>query len=146
VEELKFDVGTKLRILVDRPYGAHLSRGEIVEVTKFEDVIHVNNRWTLLVEGHGKHFIHEPVLPSTPSGDAINHPSHYNQGKIEVIEFIEDKNLGFHLGNAVKYISRAGKKDPAKEIEDLKKAVWYVERQIELISGGTRRPNEMVQK
>jgi len=78
----------------------------------------------------------------------VNHPSHYNQGKIEVIEFIEDKKLGFHLGNSVKYICRAGKKNPAKETEDLKKAIWYLERKIELLSGeqlGTkvRRPNDM---
>lgn len=65
--------------------------------------------------------------------DAVNHPSHYTDGKIEVIEFIEDKNLGFHLGNAVKYISRAGKKDPNKTVEDLNKAKWYIERYIELI-------------
>lgn len=63
--------------------------------------------------------------------DAVNHPSHYTDGKIEVIDFIEDKNLDFCLGNAVKYISRAGKKDPAKEMEDLKKAVWYINRRIQ---------------
>ena len=62
--------------------------------------------------------------------DAVNHPSHYADGKIEVIDFIEDKGLGFCLGNAVKYISRAGKKNPEKEIEDLKKAVWYINRRI----------------
>ena len=62
--------------------------------------------------------------------DVVNHPAHYTDGKIEVIEFIEDKRLNFHRGNAVKYISRAGKKDLAKEIEDLKKAVWYLNREI----------------
>ena len=62
--------------------------------------------------------------------DPVNSPSHYTDGKIEVIDFIEDKKLGFHLGNAVKYISRAGKKDKSKEIEDLQKAKWYIERRI----------------
>ena len=62
--------------------------------------------------------------------DVVNHPSHYMDGKIEVIDFIEEKKLNFHRGNAVKYISRAGKKDPTKEIEDLKKAVWYLDREI----------------
>lgn len=62
--------------------------------------------------------------------NAVDHPDHYNQGNIEVIDAIEDWKLNFHLGNAVKYIARAGKKDPAKKIEDLKKALWYVERQI----------------
>lgn len=61
--------------------------------------------------------------------DPIN-PAHYKDGKIEVIEFIEDKKLGYCLGNAVKYIARAGKKDPTKEVEDLKKAEWYVKRRI----------------
>lgn len=63
--------------------------------------------------------------------DPVNYPSHYTDGKIEVIEYIEDKKLGFCLGNAVKYISRAGKKDPEKEIEDLEKAEWYIKRRIE---------------
>lgn len=62
--------------------------------------------------------------------DSVNHPSHYTDGKIEVIDFIEDKGLNFHRGNAVKYIARAGKKDPAKEIEDLQKAAWYLNREI----------------
>lgn len=63
--------------------------------------------------------------------DNVNHPKHYNQGTIEVIDYIEDKNLGFNLGNAVKYISRAGVKDPTKTLEDLEKACWYVKREIE---------------
>ena len=65
-----------------------------------------------------------------PPADNVNHPAHYTGGQIEVIDFIEDKELGFHLGNAVKYISRAGRKDPAKTVEDLRKAVWYINRQI----------------
>lgn len=66
--------------------------------------------------------------------DPVNHPSHYTDGKIEVIDYIEDKDLGFCLGNAVKYISRAGKKDQRKEVEDLQKAIWYIQRRIEQIS------------
>ena len=65
--------------------------------------------------------------------DNVNHPSHYNDGNIEVIDFIEDKKLGFCLGNAVKYISRAGKKDKSKEVEDLEKASWYIQRRIKEI-------------
>ena len=67
--------------------------------------------------------------------DNVNHPAHYTFGNIEVIDFIEDKKLGFHLGNAVKYISRAGRKDPARTIEDLRKAAWYLNRQIERLEG-----------
>ncbi len=63
--------------------------------------------------------------------DPVNHPAHYTDGQIEVIDFIDDKQLSYCLGNAVKYISRAGKKDPAKTIEDLQKAVWYLNHEIE---------------
>lgn len=62
--------------------------------------------------------------------DSVNHPAHYTDGKIEVIDFIEDKKLNFHKGNAVKYIARAGKKNPEKEVEDLQKAIWYLNREI----------------
>src|SRR5690606_1718984 len=65
------------------------------------------------------------------TSDAVNHPSHYTDGKIEVADFIADKKLNFFLGNVVKYISRAGKKDPAKLIEDLEKANWYLKYEIE---------------
>lgn len=67
--------------------------------------------------------------------DAVNHPSHYTDGGIETIDFIEAKKLPYHLGNAVKYISRAGKKDENKTIEDLQKAVWYIERYIKVLEG-----------
>ena len=68
--------------------------------------------------------------------DPVNHPAHYTTGKIEVIDYIEDQKLPYHLGNAVKYISRAGKKDKDKTVEDLKKAVWYIQRYIGLINQG----------
>lgn len=64
------------------------------------------------------------------SNNQVENPSHYNTGKIEVIDFIEDQNLNFNLGNAVKYISRAGKKDPAKFREDLEKAIWFLNREL----------------
>ena len=75
--------------------------------------------------------------------DVVNHPAHYTDGKIEVIDYIEDKKLGYHLGNAVKYISRAGKKDPEKEIEDLEKAVWYIQRQIWKLKAEKARAEEL---
>ena len=62
--------------------------------------------------------------------DPVNHPSNYTQGKIECIDFIMDKKLNFCRGNAVKYIVRAGLKDPTKEVEDLKKAIFYLNAEI----------------
>lgn len=71
----------------------------------------------------------------------VNHPKHYNQGKIEVIEFIEDQGLGYHLGNAIKYISRCDYK--GKKKQDLEKAIWYLKRELELLNPEPRRPNDM---
>jgi hypothetical protein len=69
------------------------------------------------------------------TSDPVNHPAHYTDGSIEVIDFIEDKKLPYHLGNVVKYICRAGKKDPDKEIEDLRKAKWYLDRYLDKKTG-----------
>ena len=69
----------------------------------------------------------------------VTHTQHYTDSKIEVIDYIEDKKLGCCLGNVIKYVSRAGKKhsadktDKEKEIEDLRKAMWYLERRIKEI-------------
>ena len=61
--------------------------------------------------------------------DNIN-PKYY-KGKVEVIDAIEAWGLNFHRGNAIKYIARAGKKNKETEIEDLEKAVWYINREIQ---------------
>jgi hypothetical protein len=64
--------------------------------------------------------------------EKINHPPHYGgDTTYEVIKVIEAWQLGFCLGNAVKYIARAGKKDQTREVEDLKKAAWYLQRLIQ---------------
>lgn len=67
------------------------------------------------------------------SRDTVNHPAHYNAGKFEVIDVIEDWQLGFHLGNTVKYIARA--KHKGSELEDLRKAAWYLNRKIKTLEG-----------
>lgn len=65
--------------------------------------------------------------------EKVNHPDHYGgeSNNYEAIKVIEAWGLGFHTGNAAKYIARAGKKDPSKHVEDLEKAKWYLERKIE---------------
>ena len=65
--------------------------------------------------------------------DPVSHPAHYTSGSIEVIDFIEDQKLPYHLGNAIKYIARAGKKSKDTETEDLRKAIWYLNRYITLL-------------
>ena len=66
--------------------------------------------------------------------DPVDHPSHYTYGNIETIDFIEDKNLNFNRGNAIKYIVRAGHKND--EIQDLEKAVWYINHEIQRLKKG----------
>jgi hypothetical protein len=67
----------------------------------------------------------------TERADAVNSPPHYTEGGIETIDFIEAKRLGYHLGNAVKYISRCQFKGDRKT--DIEKAIWYLERYLETI-------------
>lgn len=72
----------------------------------------------------------EDIPDAVDAPDNVNHPAHYTYGSIEVIDVIEGLELPYHLGNAVKYIARAGRKDPAKTEEDLRKAIWYINRYI----------------
>ena len=69
----------------------------------------------------------------TQQNEMVNHPNHYGaeNNQYEAIKVIEAWDLDFHLGNTVKYISRAGKKEVNKELQDLKKALWYLERKID---------------
>jgi len=62
--------------------------------------------------------------------ESVNHPEYYSPGTYEAINIIEHYGLGFSLGNAIKYILRAGIKDPSKYTEDLEKAIWYINREI----------------
>jgi len=91
--------------------------------TILEDVTCVQCRLHIILD--------KDISPET--SDPVNHPSHYTAYKnIEVIDLTEQMN--FNKGNAVKYIARAGLKDPEKEIEDLEKAIWFIQREIKRIS------------
>ena len=74
--------------------------------------------------------MHQDHLSMEKNTETVNHPLHYGGGDnpYETIKVIEAWELGFSLGNAVKYISRAGKKVNA--VEDLEKAIWYINREI----------------
>lgn len=84
--------------------------------------------WVLCPRHAGQAFAPQVQTPSYE--DQVNHPKHYTFGKYEVIDVIEDWRLSYHLGNAVKYIARAGRKtkDPK---QDLEKAIWYLCRELE---------------
>lgn len=122
---------------------------ELSKLTDHWSVYQTDNLWAIqmhtgdqihLVNGESqlsvlKNAINEARKHSKPSYELIDHPSHYGglSAKHEAISVIEEWNLNFHLGNVVKYVSRAGRKPDQSAIDDLKKAKWYLERQIEIL-------------
>ena len=112
----------KLKGCINCKYYKNNYRCERLSITNIEELYEPCQYWEECVD--------EVKEETVKENDPVNHPKHYTDGRIEVIEYIEDKNLGFCLGNAIKYISRAGKKEKDKEIQDLRKAMWYIERRI----------------
>lgn len=122
---------------------------ELSKLTDHWSVYQTDNLWAIqihvgdqihLVNGESqlsvlKNAINEARKHSKPSYELIDHPSHYGglNAKHEAISVIEEWNLNFHLGNVIKYVSRAGRKPDQSVIDDLKKAKWYLERQIEIL-------------
>ena len=108
------------------------------EVVKIEEEPGKNTEETH-IEDSKKLTVYTPIIKRVDEQririehDAVNHPSHYTRGKIEVIDFIEDQQLPYHLGNVIKYIARAGHK--GDKLEDLQKARWYLDRYINEVMG-----------
>ena len=112
-----------------------LAFDELCEARYCDNCPIVKSGWDICEDKNTNTFTEEELdkaieMLSVPENDPIN-PKHYTDGNIEVIDFIDDKKLGFCLGNVVKYVARAGKKNPDKEIEDLEKAEWYLKHYIE---------------
>ena len=80
-----------------------------------------------------KQTLEEKMESVLKEHDAVSHPSYYCEGGIETLDFILAKKLDFLLGQVCKYIVRGGKKDPAKEVEDLEKARFYLDRKIRML-------------
>jgi hypothetical protein len=98
----------------------------IFELTKGRQRIHPKTGKMLM---QGMPMMEDKVTIEEPQADNVNQPAHYKVGGIETIDFIEAKQLNYHLGNVVKYIARADNKGNRKE--DLLKAQWYLGREIE---------------
>lgn len=102
------------------------------EITDFNDF----ELWTKYIEDKMEHIGKRQSndLQQRKRNDTVNHPSHYNYGDIEVIDFIEqitqhyNANVAYHIGNAIKYLSRSPHKNGK---EDVEKAKWYIERAYE---------------
>jgi hypothetical protein len=88
-----------------------------------------DGKWTHKIRMQGAAEV-RALIPSleAPPVDNVNHPPHYKVGGIETIDFIEAKSLNYHLGNVIKYITRADHK--GDRLENLEKARWYLDREI----------------
>ena len=115
---------TELANKIDRTLRT-VQKYEAGEILPPDDIIYKIN------DIFGGEFI---IMFEIEEKEMVNHPSHYNMGKYEAIDVIEDWNLNFNLGNAIKYISRAGHKDDI--VQDLKKSLWYIGREIQRLEKG----------
>jgi hypothetical protein len=99
-----------------------------------KDILKMTAKERLEMDERGQMDIDDPygarkVMKQILDREMVNHPDHYQgSGGMEVIDIIENYDLGFSLGNAIKYILRSNKKSNAKQ--DLKKAIWYINREI----------------
>ena len=92
----------------------------------------------LYFQDHPKYVVKENNMEENLELEMVNGPLHYGgkDNPYEAIKVIEAWGLGFNLGNTVKYISRAGKKDKDKHIQDLEKSLFYLKREIENLKNG----------
>jgi len=108
---------------------------DTVTRTPFEHIAELAYQQTKGYRRHpitGRHLMQGADIVSTHHTDPVNHPAHYTVGGVETIDFIEAKDLGYHLGNVIKYVTRADHK--GQKLEDLKKAQWYLNRAIEKLN------------
>lgn len=113
---------------------------------RFQDGIHTDFTETGLysINGYLPEFNISLVesKQEEPKTEMVDHPSHYQSSRFEVIDIIEEFNLGFNLGNVIKYILRSDKKFEGMQLlQDLKKAKWYLEREIRKIDKGVDKNN-----
>ena len=102
------------------------------EICVFDQALDCDDHPCLRAGKTGVVFVKLDPITSDKTPDPVNHPAHYtSKNGVECIQVTEQFN--FARGNAIKYIWRAGEKDPTKEVEDLEKAVWYIQREIKRI-------------
>ena len=123
----KFKVGDKVRVL--ESYCEADIVGKVVTLTENMDDYSDDVEHFLVDVLDGDVFSDGIELVENTKDDVVNHPSHYKVGGVETIDFIEAKNLSYHIGNVVKYLSRADHK--GNKLTDYKKALWYLQREIQ---------------
>lgn len=139
---MKFKAGDKVLVrddlIVGREYGNNVFANSMLPTLgKYITVLSINKFGSYNIEENMFNYTEEMLQPFLEESnavffnteDVVNNPSHYKVGGVETIDFIEAKKLSYHLGNAVKYLSRAEYK--GNKEQDLKKAIWYIQRELE---------------
>lgn len=124
------DLGKKFNSIKDHRHYVikGMTESNVSYATK-DGPLTITNRFTFMEKVFGN-WLESAASKAMPTGDAVNHPSHYNQGGIEVLDVIKAYDLNFNTGNTVKYVLRAGKKSKDTYLQDLKKAQFYLEYEI----------------
>jgi len=129
-----FKIGDRIRLLDVTTLNLNdcFINDEIITIMEVEDGEGFVNRNGVIWYINHHHIEAWEFVEEEPK-EHVDHPQHYGgaDNPYEAIKVIEAWDLGFCLGNTIKYISRAGKKDPAKEVQDLNKAIWYLQRHID---------------
>jgi hypothetical protein len=122
-----YDAGKSVKEIVSKTKSSDaLVRVVIRNYTKRKKAVYKSPRSKLI------QAVFQTVKELPPKVDRVNHPPHYKSGGIETIDFIEAKDLNYRLGNVIKYVSRCGKKVDSDPLEDLRKARWYLDREIQV--------------
>lgn len=142
---MKFEKGKKYQYIGTQQKNVAL---EVIDISDFGKNVNIvfkviTGKWHTYTEGNYVTQIVDYNAPNNLSGEfveigqkeQVNNPQHYGgkDNPYEAIKVIHAWDLGFDLGNTVKYIARAGKKDNNSEIQDLEKAMWYLKSRIEML-------------
>ena len=131
---MKCNIGDKVKIVDEGTWQMRKDMYEYLGTIMTIKEIDEDRKCYKMFEDDGAYLWTDNMIEDkvTPHSN-VNHPKHYNHGKYEVIDVIEDWKLNYHLGNAIKYIARCEHKN--NKVEDLKKAIWYLKREIKNTKG-----------
>lgn len=125
------------RMIPPSTKGNNIVRADLVEGKAYVSTNYYSEDITDLLKADVVAQVQRLSDSSPVEKDMVDRPDHYqgSSASMQAIDVIEEFGLNFNLGNVVKYLLRAGKKDPNKKLEDLKKAKWYLEREVDMAKG-----------
>lgn len=133
VIDLREDQDFPVKVLLDEDAQVCFSPEELEFEHVYDELSKPSDEEVVQAHEIALSFSLDPNLVS--SDEAVNHPSHYTRGKFEVIDVIEDSGVNYRLGNVLKYVLRCDHKHDDNGVQDLKKALWYLTREVEAREG-----------